>query len=206
MTEASPKKSNTLTTVLAVIGVAIVGVLVYAATKPDTFQIQRAARIAAPAEKIFPFINDFRAWPQWSPYEDRDPDMKRTYGATTAGAGATYGWEGNEDIGKGHMEILESAPPNKILIKLDFEKPFEAHNMAEFTLEPVGAETNVTWAMRGPQPYVSKLMTLFFNMDKMVGGDFETGLAKLKSVAEQSAAEPAPVEQAPVETPDPSAP
>ena len=158
-------------------------VLIYAATRPGTFRVERTARIAAPPEKIFPLINDFHRWGEWSPYEKLDPGMKRTFGGASAGKGATYAWEGNDKAGAGRMEILESAPSSKISIKLDFTKPFEARNMAEFTLQPQGGETQVTWAMHGPSPYVAKLMGIFFNMDQMIGKDFETGLANLKTAS-----------------------
>ena len=171
--------------VLAVVAVGIVGILAAAATRPDDFRVQRTAAIKAPPDKIFPFINDFRQWPVWSPFEKIDPDMKRTYGATTAGKGATYGWDGNKNIGSGSMEILDAPAPQRVTIKLDFTRPFEAHNIAEFTLVPVGDTTNVTWSMHGPVPYFGKIIHMFMNMDKMVGGQFATGLADLKAAAEK---------------------
>jgi uncharacterized protein YndB with AHSA1/START domain len=168
-----------------VIVVLIAGVLILAATKPDTFRVQRAASIKAPPEKIFALINDFNRWGAWSPWEKKDPAMKRTFGATTTGKGAVYAWEGNKDVGQGRMEIAESVPPSKVALNLDFVKPFEAHNLVEFTLEPKGDATNVTWAMQGHTPYFAKIIHVFINMDKMVGKDFETGLANLKTAAEQ---------------------
>ena len=170
--------------VLAVLAVGIVSILAYAATRPDDFRVQRSATIKAPPEKIFPFINDFKQWGAWSPYEKIDPAMKRSYGATTAGKGATYAWEGDSNVGTGHMEILDAPAPQKVVIKLDFLKPFEAHNTAEFTLQPQGDGTRVTWAMQGPTPFIGKIMHVFMNMDRMVGKDFETGLANLKRAAE----------------------
>ena len=174
---------------LKIIGIVIVvliaGVLILAATKPDTFRVQRAASIKAPPDKIFALINDFNRWGGWSPWEKKDPAMKRTFGATTSGKGAVYAWEGNKDVGQGRMEIAESIPPSKIALNLDFVKPFEAHNLVEFTLEPKGDATNVTWAMQGDTPYFAKIIHVFINMDKMVGKDFETGLANLKTIAEQ---------------------
>ena len=172
-------------TIAVVVAVAVASVLAFAAGKPDTFRVQRTTSIKAPPEKIFPLIDDFRSWVSWSPYENRDPDMQRTYGALTSGKGATYAWDGNRNVGQGNMEILDSAPPSKIRIKLDFIKPFEGHNTAEFTLEPAGDSTTVTWAMYGPQPFMAKFMTMFFNMDKMIGKDFEVGLANLKAAAEK---------------------
>ncbi|RQO46162.1 polyketide cyclase [Variovorax sp. KBW07] len=159
--------------------------LIYAATRPDTFRVERTARIAAPAEKIYPLIDDFHRWSAWSPYEKLEPDMKRTFGGAPAGKGATYDWEGKDKAGAGRMEITESTPSSKVAIKLDFIKPFEGHNTAEFTLQPQGDATQVTWAMYGPSPYVAKLMGIFFNMDTMIGKDFEVGLANLKTATEK---------------------
>ncbi len=167
------------------LAVAIVGVLVVASTKPDDFRIQRSASIAAPPEKIFPLINDFRAFGSWSPYEKLDPAMKRSYTGAAAGKGAVYAWEGDGQAGAGRMEITESAPPSRIALSLDFTKPFEAHNIVEFTLEPRGGATTVTWAMHGPTPFLAKVMHVFINFDRMVGTDFETGLANLKALAER---------------------
>lgn len=172
--------------IVIVLVVLIAGILIYAATKPDTFTVQRSASIKAPPEKIFPLINDYRNWASWSPYETKDPAMKRTFGATTVGKGATYAWDGNKEVGQGSMEIQESVPSSSVRIKLDFMKPFEAHNMVDFILEPQGDTTKVSWNMRGPAPFISKVMQVFINMDKMVGRDFEAGLANLKAVAEKS--------------------
>ena len=171
--------------ITAILALGILGILAVAATRPDDFRVQRSASIKAPPEKIFPFINDFRQWPVWSPFEKIDPDMKRTYGATTAGKGATYGWDGNKNIGSGSMEILDAPAPQRVTIKLDFTRPFEAHNIAEFTLAPSGGTTNVTWSMHGPVPYFGKIIHMFMNMDKMVGGQFAAGLADLKAAAEK---------------------
>src|SRR5476651_294320 len=164
--------------IIAIVIVALIAaVLIFAATKPDIFRVQRAARIKAPPEKIFAFINDFHRWGDWSPWEKKDPAMKRTYGATTSGKGAKYAWEGNKDVGQGSMEIAESVPSSAVTLKLDFVKPFEGHNIVEFTLAPIGDATNVTWAMQGDTPYFAKIIHVFINMDRMVGKDFETGLA-----------------------------
>jgi carbon monoxide dehydrogenase subunit G len=166
--------------------VLIAALLGYAATRPDSFRVERSASIKAPPEKVFAFINDLRRWDSWSPWEKKDPAMKRTFGSdTTSGKGATYAWEGNSDVGQGRMEIAESVPPSKVRIKLDFVKPFEAHNLVDFTLEPKGEATHVTWAMHGPSPYISKLIGVFVSMDSMIGKDFEAGLAGLKAVAEK---------------------
>src|SRR5712691_9648577 len=165
--------------------VLLAALLIYAATQPDTFRIQRAATIKAPPERIFAVLNDFLRWESWSPWEKKDPAMKRTFSAVTSGKGAVYAWEGNRDVGQGRMEIAESVPPSKVAIKLDFVKPFVTHNIVEFTLEPQGDSTNVTWVMLGNMPYVAKIVHVFLDMDKLVGKDFETGLANLKTLAEK---------------------
>jgi len=171
--------------IIAVFAVAIIGVLVFAASKPDTFRYQRSITINAPAEKIFTLINDYPSWPSWSPYEKKDPAMKRTMSGPKSGVGAIYEWDGNNQVGQGRMETVEVTAPSKIVIKLDFFKPFEAHNTAEFSLEPQGASTKVTWAMFGPNNYIGKVMSLMIDCDKMVGNDFELGLMNLKDVAEK---------------------
>lgn len=172
-------------TILIVVFLVVAGILILAATKPDSFRVERAAAIKAPPEKIFALIDDFKAWASWSPWEKKDPAMKRTFGATTRGQGATYAWEGNKDVGQGSMEITASIPSSKIALKLDFLKPFEAHNSVEFTLEARGDTTNLIWTMQGPTPFFAKIIHVFINMDRMVGKDFEAGLAKLKVLAEK---------------------
>lgn len=169
--------------ILIVLLIAIAGVLGYAATKPDTFQVQRKAVIAAPPEKVFAMIEDFHRWNEWSPWEKLDPAMTRTFGGPDKGVGATYAWTGNSDVGEGRMEIVESTPPSTIRIELDFIKPFESNNINEFTLVPRDGGTEVTWTMQGPNLYVSKLMDTFMSMDTMIGRDFEKGLANLKAAA-----------------------
>ena len=168
-----------------VIVLLIAGVLIFAATKPDTFRVQRSAGIKAPPEKVFAILNDFQKWGSWSPWEKKDPAMKRTWGAVTSGKGAKYAWEGNSDVGKGSMEIAESSPSSRLTIKLDFIEPFEGHNMVDFTLEPKGDSTSVTWTIRGPMPFISKVISVYCSMDSMIGKDFEAGLANLKAVAEK---------------------
>ena len=164
---------------------ALAVVLIFAATRPSSFRIQRTASINAPPEKIFPLINDLRRWKSWSPYENRDPDMRRTLSGSETGRGAVYAWEGNGKVGAGRMEIIDAAPPSKIVIKLDFIRPFEGHNTAEFGLAAKAESTDGAWAMYGPSPYMAKLMGIFINMDRMIGDDFATGLANLKRIAEQ---------------------
>jgi uncharacterized protein YndB with AHSA1/START domain len=174
-----------LKSTLLVIAAALAVLLVYAATRPDTFRVERSVRIQAPPEKLHAMINDLRSFNTWNPYERKDPALKGSYGPTTAGTGARYGWESKE-VGTGSLAILETVPASKVTMALDFVKPFEAHNQAEFTLQPEQGGTRVTWAMHGPVPYLGKVMHVFINVDRMVGTDFEAGLANLKSLAEKS--------------------
>ena len=168
-----------------VVVVLLAGILIFAATRPDTLRVQRSTNIKAPPEKIFPLINDLQRWGAWSPYEKKDPAMKRTFSGPASGKGAVYEWDGDNNVGKGRMEITDTAPPSKIVFQLHFVKPFEGHNVAEFTMDGKGDATNVTWAMYGPANYASKLMGIFVNMDNMIGKDFEAGLANLKSMTEK---------------------
>lgn len=165
--------------------VVVAGILVYAATRPDFFRVERSAVIKAPPGRIFALIADLRGWRAWSPYETKDPGMKRTFSGPGGGKGAIYEWNGNRNVGQGRMEIIEAMPPSKIAIKLDFIRPFEGHNTAEFRMVPAGDSTTVTWSMYGPSPYVAKVMGTLFDMDRMIGTDFETGLANLKAIAEK---------------------
>jgi uncharacterized protein YndB with AHSA1/START domain len=171
--------------IAVVLAIAIAVVLVLAAAKPNTFNVQRGATMKAPPEKIFSLINDFHQWGKWSPWENRDPAMTRSFSGAESGRGAVYAWEGNKNVGSGRMEILDASTPSKITIKLDFLKPFEAHNTAEFTMLPQGDATSVNWVMHGPAPFLSKMMQVFMSMDKMIGKDFEAGLANLKGIAEK---------------------
>ena len=177
--------SNVLLVIGIIILLLVAAVLIFAATKPDTFRFERSTTIAAPPEKIFPHISDFHAWPAWSPYERKDPAMTRTFSGAAMGKGAIYEWDGDRNVGKGRIEITDASPPSRVALNLDMLKPFEAHNKVEFALQPQGSATVVTWAMHGHTPYLAKIMHVFFNMDRMVGGDFEAGLASLKAVAER---------------------
>jgi hypothetical protein len=173
-------------TVIGIVAVVLLAALfIYAATKPDVFRVQRAASIKAPPEKIFPFVNDLHRFGAWSPYGKKDPAMKRTFSGPESGSGAVYEWDGDKNVGQGRMEISDTSPPSRVTIRLDFLRPFEAHNMVEFSLAAKGDATDVTWAMQGPVPYVAKIMHVFFDMDSMVGKDFEAGLANLKSIVEK---------------------
>ncbi|MBK7354546.1 SRPBCC family protein [Propionivibrio sp.] len=172
-------------TVAVIIALLVAAILIYAATRPDAFRIERSTSIKAPPEKVFALINDFHQWEAWSPWEKIDPEIKRTYSGALSGKGAVYAWSGNKDIGQGRMEIIESSSPASVVLKLDFITPFEAHNTVEFTLVAQGNSTTVTQAMYGPSPFISKLMGLFFSMEKMVGEKYEEGLANLKLIAER---------------------
>ena len=173
-------------TILIAAAVLIAAILIYAATKPSNFQIQRSETINATPEKLFPLINDLHSMQTWSAWETVDPAMKRNYSGETSGKGAKYAWEGNKEIGQGSMEITASTPPSKVALRLDFIKPFEGHNTVEFSLEPNGNNTVVTQTMRGTNAYLHKLICLlFFNQDKMIGSKFEQGLTNLKNIAEK---------------------
>ena len=176
--------STVLAIIALVIVLAIVIILVLAMRKPATFRLERSTTIKAPPENIFPFVNDFHRWMTWSPWEKMDAELKRSYGGAESGKGATYGWEGKK-AGTGRMEIIEAKPSSKILIKLDFMKPFEAHNTAEFTFTPQSDGTRVDWAMFGPNIFMARLMSTVINTDKLIGKDFEKGLAALKAAAEK---------------------
>jgi len=168
-----------------VIVVVVAAVLLFAATRPDTFQVQRTASIKAPPEKIFPLINDLQRFKTWNPFAKKDPNATEIYSGPASGKGAKSAFAGNSEVGKGSLEITESSPPSRVAMQLRMIEPIMARNNIEFTLEPKGDVTNVTWAMHGPVPYFAKIIHLVFNMDRMIGGDFEAGLASLKSVAEK---------------------
>jgi hypothetical protein len=172
---------------LVIILLIIAAVLVIAATRPDRFIVERSATIQASPERIFPFINDLHRWQSWSPYEKKDPAMQRSFEGPDAGPGAAYAWNGNKDIGSGRMEISHSSPSSRVEIKLDFFAPFKASHTAEFRLEPRGAITQITWALHGKSNFTGKLMGLVFNMDKMIGKDFEDGLGTLRTIVEAQA-------------------
>ena len=170
---------------IAIVVVSLVAaLLIFAATKPDTFRVERSISIEAPSEKIFAILNDFHLSQSWSPFEKKDPTMKRTYGGAASGKGAVYEFDGNKEVGKGRLMITDTAPPSKITIALDMVEPFEAHNTVEFTLGANGDSTKVTWAMHGPQSYMMKVLSFFIDCDKMIGKDFEAGLVKLKAITQ----------------------
>jgi uncharacterized protein YndB with AHSA1/START domain len=165
----------------------VVIVVVFAgivALQSSEFRVVRTATISAPAPAVFAQVNDFHKWEAWSPYAKLDPAMKKTYEGATAGTGAIYTWAGNNEVGEGRTTIIESRPNELIRIALEMFKPFAATNTVEFTFRPEGNQTAATWSLAGKKNFVSKAVGLFMNMDKMVGGQFEKGLAQLKSVVE----------------------
>lgn len=171
--------------VLVLIALVLLLLFIIAARRPDEFVVRRSADIRSPAETIFALINDFRQWPKWSPWEKLDPNLKRTLSGAEAGRGAVYEWEGDRKVGAGRMEITDSAPYARIDIKLTFLRPFRADNRTLFTITPVDGASHVLWEMTGSSNLMFKLMGLVMNMDKMVGNDFEKGLAAMKAEAER---------------------
>lgn len=168
--------------------IALAAVLGYAATRPDSFRIERSIRIRAAPDKIFSMVNNLTEFVKWSPYEKVDPAMERHFDGPAAGPGAKYAWNGNRNIGAGRMEIMSSTQASSVVMRLDMSAPIEAHNIVTFKLTPESENTVVSWTMEGPSPFVSKVMGLIFNMDKMIGRQFESGLAELKAQAERPAA------------------
>jgi len=173
------------------IGIGFVVVLcVFAlvvATRPAAFHVERSTTIAAPPDLVFPLVNDFHAWTRWSPYEHRDPSMTREFAGASAGEGAIYSWEGNDDIGAGRMTLTRSVPNERVAIRLEFSRPMTATNQVEFVFQGSGNDTRVVWGMDGQHGIVGKLISLFLDMDAMVGKDFEAGLAAMKAAAEADA-------------------
>jgi len=170
--------------ILIAIAVIILALVVVVAMQPADFRIVRTGTMSAPSPAIFAQVNDFHNWLAWSPWEKLDPALKRTYEGAPAGTGAVYSWVGNKKVGEGRMTLTESRPSDLIRIKLEFIRPFKATNTTEFTFKPQDGQTLVTWTMTGRNNFMSKAFCLFMNMDKMVGGDFEKGLANMKSVVE----------------------
>ncbi|HET7201757.1 MAG TPA: SRPBCC family protein [Steroidobacteraceae bacterium] len=171
--------------ILVFLGAAIAALLAYAATRPDTFRVERTARIDAPPERIFPWIEDLRANERWSPYYRKDPAARFAYGGPVRGVGASCTFEGNRDVGSGRVTVTGSTPHRRVRMRLQMFKPFAADNDVEYTLVPQGEErTDVTWAMTGTQPFLAKVVGLFFDMDAMIGTDFASGLANLKALVE----------------------
>ena len=177
--------------IVLALAVIIAVFVVVVAMQPSAFRVERSTTIAARAPAVFSQVNDFRNWPTWSPWAKIDPAMKQTYEGAPTGVNAITSWAGNDEVGAGRMTIIESRPNELVRIKLEFLKPFAATNAAEFRFEPEGNQTTVTWSMSGDNSFMFKAVSLFMSMDKMVGGDFEKGLANMKTVVESEVAAPA---------------
>jgi uncharacterized protein YndB with AHSA1/START domain len=172
--------------ILIGIAVVVILLLIVAAVQPSQFSISRSATIAAPPATVFANVNDFHKWQAWSPWAKMDPNARNTFSGPDAGVGAAFAWSGNNKVGAGQMTITESRPAELIHINLEFERPMKAINLTEFTFKPDGSQTVVTWTMSGKNGFMAKLFVLFMNCDKMIGGQFEKGLAQLRSVSESA--------------------
>jgi hypothetical protein len=168
-----------------VVAIVLSGIVAYASIRPDTFSVQRSANIDAPAEAIFPLIANLQRLNTWNPFVDPDPAIKITYSGPESGKGAIHTWSGNRNVGEGRIEITDVTAPTRVVMKLDMLKPMQAHNTIEFSLHPNGNATTVTWAISGQLPLIGKVMTLFSDCDKMIGSQFDKGLASLKAIAER---------------------
>ena len=176
-----------LKTILIALAVIIVVLVVIVALQPSDFRVARSTTISAPPPAVFAQVNDFHKWEAWNPWGKVDPAMKQTYEGAPAGPGAIYTWSGNNEVGEGRMTITDSRPSDLIRVKLEFFKPFAATNTAEFAFKPEGNQTLVTWSMFGEKNFMAKAVHLVMNMDKMIGGQFEKGLADMKSAVEAPA-------------------
>lgn len=172
--------------ILAGIGVVLVVLIVVIATRPSEFRVARSTVVNAPPATVFPHVNELKNWEAWNPWGKLDPNMKLTYSGPASGVGAVYSWVGNHEVGEGRGTITDSRPNELVQLKLEFFKPMAGVSTAEFTFKPQGDKTEVTWAMSGTNNFIGKAMCLVMNMDKMIGGQFEKGLADLKSAAEAS--------------------
>ena len=173
-----------LKTILIALAVIVVVIVIIVALQSSLFRIARSTTISAPPPAVFAQVNDFHKWEAWNPWGRIDPAMKQSYEGTPVGTGAIYTWTGNNEVGEGRMTITDSRPSELIRIKLEFFKPLAATHTAEFTFKPEGNQTVVTWAMFGEKNFMAKAIHLFMNMDKMIGGQFEKGLADMKSIVE----------------------
>jgi len=178
---------KTVAKILVGVGVVVVVLVIVIAVRPSQFHVARTVSVAAPASVVFAQVNDFHKWSAWSPWARMDPAMKQAYEGAPSGAGAVYTWAGNHDVGEGRMTITESRPSDLIRIKLEFFKPFAGVSTAEFTFKPEGRQTLVAWSMTGRTTFVTKAVHLFLNVDKMIGDNFESGLSRIKSLAEAEA-------------------
>jgi hypothetical protein len=175
-----------LSTVAAVLVVLVAAFLIFAATRPTDFRVARSRTLAAPPAAVHPYVNDFHKWPEWSPWEKLDPTMKKEYSGAPAGPGATYYWTGNNKVGEGRMTITDSRPPESVTLRLEFLRPWKAVNTTQFDLVPSGTGTNATWAMTGKNNFMAKAFGVFMPLDKLVGADFEKGLASLDAATSGS--------------------
>lgn len=177
-----------MTLVYILVGIALILAVfaIIVAMQPSEFTVTRSTSIAAAPSKVFPLVNNLRMWPLWSPWEKLDPDMRKEYGGSDEGAGATYGWNGNSKVGEGRNTITESKPNEMVAMRLEFIRPFQCSNDVKFTFKPEGSGTKVTWKMMGRNKFIAKAFCLFMNMDKMVGADFDKGLAAMKAEAEKA--------------------
>ena len=173
--------------IFLVLAALIVVFVIVVALQPAAFRVQRSITIAAPPSTVFPHVNDVHQFQEWSPWAKIDPNTKMTYEGPAAGTGAKFSWAGNNQVGEGAMSVTDSRPNEKIEFKLEFKKPFEATNTADFTFQPEGDKTSVTWGMNGTKNFVMKAFGLFMDCDKMIGPDFEKGLASLKNISEAEA-------------------
>jgi uncharacterized protein YndB with AHSA1/START domain len=192
--------------IVIVLAVVVVLFLAFVATRPSTYQVTRTAAINAPAETVFTYLADLHNWNSWSPWAGRDPNLKTTYSGAPSGVGAIYEWNGNDQVGSGRMKVTDVKPSEQVGIELTFLKPWESTNRVEFTLASSGGATNTTWAMKGNHNFISKAFSVFMDMEKMMGPDFEAGLAKLKTLTEAKAKEQAAVPAAAPAAPPPPAP
>lgn len=170
--------------ILVIVVLAVLGLLGFAATKPDSFEVKRSVTINAEPETVFGYLDDFVVWDRWSPWAKKDPAMQKSTSGSERGVGAIYEWNGNKEVGQGRMEIVESNPASDLRIKLDFLAPFEAHNIADFSIAKDQQGSQLSWTLSGPNPFMAKFMSIFVSMDEMVGNDFEQGLANLKQLVE----------------------
>lgn len=172
-----------MVTAIVIVVVLVAGVVGYAASQPTSFRISRSLSMKAAPASVFGHVADLHKLNAWNPFALQDPAIKLTYSGAEQGQGAAYDWDGPKS-GNGRMEILDARPSKLVAMKLDFNKPFVAHNLVDFTFEETGGATTVTWAMRGERNLMMKLMGVFMSMDKMVGGEFEKGLRNLKTIVE----------------------
>lgn len=176
-----------LPTVAVVLVVLLAAFAIFAATRPTDFRVSRSRALAAPAEVVHAYVNDFHKWPEWSPWEKLDPTMRKEISGAPTGPGATYYWTGNNKVGEGRMTITDSRPPQSVTLRLEFMRPWKAVNTTQFDFVPSGAGTNVTWAMTGQNNFMAKAFGVFMPLDKLVGADFERGLASLDAATSGSA-------------------